>query len=337
MYQQEGENAFGKWLNRIVTIVLVIIAGLFIYRYFASTEKGNAGEVVEAAEGNGIDCGASADASEGTSIVRNNAEATVEKSDIKSEVTEAKTRARTSVTEVKESAVKISAANTVEAGVKSTAYSGAHEQEQMPVSEPASDYGNGVAVNKEGTQAAHSASSVRHLSFKGVPVDGTLAQFVSRMKAAGFSAYRPRYGRDDTSDSRTATLQGDFAGFKGCIVRVSTLSNLDLVCKIFVQFPGHENWEGVYGDYSQLKSLLTSKYGAPSKCVERFDDHRDDNSSRYYGVVLDHSTYKTTFSPAEGTLILSISHESVSSAFATLEYYDAENMKAEESTALSDL
>ena len=45
-----------------------------------------------------------------------------------------------------------------------------------------------------------------HLSFKGVPIDGTLNEYVAKMKAAGFSYLGTQDG--------TAILQGDFAGFR---------------------------------------------------------------------------------------------------------------------------
>ena len=44
-----------------------------------------------------------------------------------------------------------------------------------------------------------------HLSFKGVPIDGTLNEYVSKMKAAGFSYLGTQEG--------AASLLGDFAGF----------------------------------------------------------------------------------------------------------------------------
>lgn len=60
-------------------------------------------------------------------------------------------------------------------------------------------------------------TDAQHLKFKGVPIDGTLAAYVSKMKAAGFSDLGIKDG--------TAVLQGDFAGFKGCIIGVSTLND----------------------------------------------------------------------------------------------------------------
>ena len=88
-----------------------------------------------------------------------------------------------------------------------------------------------------------------HLSFKGVPIDGTLNEYVSKMKAAGFSYLGTQDG--------TAILQGDFAGFKSCTVGVSTLKAVNVVSTIGVIFPSHDDWSSLERDYDHLKSMLT--------------------------------------------------------------------------------
>ena len=76
--------------------------------------------------------------------------------------------------------------------------------------------------------AQTTADSSKHLSFKGVPLDGTLDQYVSKMKQTGFKHLSTKDGM--------AMLQGDFAGYKDCYVGVSTLKQKDLVHKIGVLF-----------------------------------------------------------------------------------------------------
>lgn len=75
-----------------------------------------------------------------------------------------------------------------------------------------------------------------HLKFKGVPIDGSLAQFLSRMQSKGFEVTS---GRQD----EIHRLEGDFAGFKQCEVYVSTLDNQDLVSRITVCFPTQDQWK----------------------------------------------------------------------------------------------
>ena len=103
------------------------------------------------------------------------------------------------------------------------------------------------------------SDSSKHLSFKGVPIDGTLADYVLKMKKNGFT-------HKGTKDG-IAILEGDFASYKNCIVGVSTLKQKDLVSKIAVMFPDRETWSSLSSNYFNLKDLLTEKYGKPSESV----------------------------------------------------------------------
>ena len=68
----------------------------------------------------------------------------------------------------------------------------------------------------------------------------------------------------------TAVLQGDFAGFKGCIIGVSTLKTTNVVNTIAVIFPECDNWSKLENNYQTLKEMLIQKYGEPADCVEKF-------------------------------------------------------------------
>ena len=123
-----------------------------------------------------------------------------------------------------------------------------------------------------------------HLTFKGVPIDGTLKNFVRRMEKAGFY--------HDGDKGGAAMLTGDFAGYKGCTVTVSTLDQKDLVSHITVWFPPRENWGDLSGDYFSLKKLLTQKYGTPSACTEKFQSSFvDSDSSKKHAVEFDRCCY----------------------------------------------
>lgn len=93
--------------------------------------------------------------------------------------------------------------------------------------------------------------SSAHLTFKGIPLDGTLDQYVVKMKQNGFKHI-------NTNDG-IAMLQGDFAGYKDCHVSISTLRQKDLVYKIGVLFPEKETWSTLSGNYFELKNMLTEK------------------------------------------------------------------------------
>ena len=93
--------------------------------------------------------------------------------------------------------------------------------------------------------------SFDHLKFKGVPIDGTLKEFVSKMKKVGFTHINTEDG--------IALLKGDFAAYKDCSLGVSTLKNKDIVSEILVVFPEHDTWSSLSGNYFYLKELLTEE------------------------------------------------------------------------------
>lgn len=170
-----------------------------------------------------------------------------------------------------------------------------------------------------------------HLTFKGVPIDGTLNEYVALMKQAGFTHI-------DTQDG-TAILQGDFAGFKGCTIGVSTLKATNKVNTIGVIFPEQDDWASIENDYSHLKSMLTEKYGEPSDCVEKFQGYSSPqtDSEKLLSLKLDDCRWYTTYSTSKGDIQLSIDSQKATSCYVLLRYFDKINTDAVKAKAMEDL
>ena len=173
--------------------------------------------------------------------------------------------------------------------------------------------------------------SSKHLTFKGVPLDGTLDQYVAKMKQNGF--------KHISTEDGTAMLQGDFAGYKDCYVGVSTLKQKDLVHKIGVLFPEKDTWSKLSGNYFDLKQMLTEKYGEPSEIVEKFDRQSQprDDDSKMYEVKFDRCKYYSIWETDKGEIQLSIDHNSVTSCFVKLVYFDKINSAIVKKQAIDDL
>lgn len=171
-----------------------------------------------------------------------------------------------------------------------------------------------------------------HLSFKGVPIDGTLKQYTAAMVKAGFKS-------EGTTSSGIAVLSGDFAGYKNCIVAVSTLSNCDIVNRISVLFPEKDTWATLLYDYENLKSLLTEKYGEPDYNVERFTNyHGNDSRLKMYAVNAREIEWLTVYDTELGDIELTLvggtySHQ----ARVRLSYTDKANSETVKQNALDDL
>lgn len=179
--------------------------------------------------------------------------------------------------------------------------------------------------------AQDSTDKSKHMTFKGVPIDGTLNEYVIKMKKSGFNHIETKDG--------LAILEGDFAGYKDCLVGIVTLKQKDLVNKITVIFPEKETWSTLSSNYYNLKELLTEKYGEPSEVVEKFDTYSepDDDNSRMHEVKFDNCKYYTTYETEKGSIQLSIDHESIMSCFVRLSYFDKINSKIIREKAKGDL
>jgi hypothetical protein len=172
---------------------------------------------------------------------------------------------------------------------------------------------------------------VEHLTFKGVPIDGTLNEFVLKMKQNGFTLVKTENG--------TAFLTGDFAGYKDCYVGVSTLKQKNLVSKIGVIFQECTEWSTLSNKYFALKDLLTQKYGEPTECIEKFEtslEPKNDND-KFYAVLFNHSKFITTYETEKGTIQLSIETDGISTGYVLLNYFDKINSEIIKAKALDDL
>ena len=169
-----------------------------------------------------------------------------------------------------------------------------------------------------------------HLSFKGVPINGTLKQYTAAMVKAGF--------KSEGTEDGLSILSGDFAGFKDCLVGVSTLKNCDVVNRISVLFPEKDTWSALLGDYEHLKDLLTTKYGEPSENTERFTGHVLSDNSKIYAVNDGEIEWYTIFSIELGDIELTLVGGRYSSkARVRLTYWDAKNSATVRQNALDDL
>lgn len=174
-------------------------------------------------------------------------------------------------------------------------------------------------------------SNSEHLSFKGVPIDGTLNEYVAKMITAGFKYI----GEQDDS----AILQGDFAGFKNCTVGVSTLKAVNVVSTIGVMFPACEEWSSLEQDYELLRSMLSQKYGEPTEVVERFQGRTtpDTNNEKLHELLMDRCTWYTTYETTKGDIQLSLQKGDYGKYFVLLQYYDKINTDIVRSAAMDDL
>ena len=170
-----------------------------------------------------------------------------------------------------------------------------------------------------------------HLTFKGVPIDGTLDTYVANMKKAGFTFI----GEDDG----IAMLRGDFAGYRNCTIGVVTLKSIDIVNRISVLFDSHQDWNNIYVNYSSLKEMLTTKYGKYADCVEKFEGYsqpRDDND-KMHELTMDRCKFYTIWKTDKGNIELEIIKGNLGGGMVRLSYWDKINTMSVQEKAMDDL
>lgn len=167
----------------------------------------------------------------------------------------------------------------------------------------------------------------RHLEFKGIPINGSLKKFVTNMKTAGFKTV-------GSISNGTATLKGDFAGYKDCRLYVQTMDGADIVSTIVVQFPECERWDHLHGYYKDLKEMLTQKYGKPYSVREKFIGYIPDKMLQ---VGSDECKYETEFRTEKGKIILRIEPMEYDSGCVCLQYSDKINSGVVKQKAIDDL
>lgn len=169
-----------------------------------------------------------------------------------------------------------------------------------------------------------------HLTFKGVPIDGTRKVFVDNMQQNGFTLL-------GTQDDVTL-LSGDFAGYKNCTLGVTTLKNKDIVSSIGVIFPYCQDWATVESNYSNLKSMLSEKYGEPIKSEEGFQNRTpQDDNEKYYELSMKRCNYASLFELTNGSIEIMMAHETLSGAYVLLRYIDKINRDIIRQAAMDDL
>ena len=176
---------------------------------------------------------------------------------------------------------------------------------------------------------AQDVDSVKHLEFKGIPIDGSLNEFVSKLEAKGFT-------KTETMGT-IAQLKGEFAG-ENVNVYVVGSEKTKTVWKVAVFFPEKSSWRSLKRDYFDYKELFTKKYGKPKNDFEFFSDpYYEGDGYELQALRLDKCSYCSFYNTREGSIMLEID----SSKCISVGYEDATNVKIksreEEENVMDDI
>ncbi len=173
--------------------------------------------------------------------------------------------------------------------------------------------------------------SIEHLEFKGIPINGTLSDYTTKLKLEGFTVF-------DRSENMVV-LTGDFAGYHEVLIGVVTTKYLDLVSSVKVIFPEQDTWSNLSSNYYRLKEMLSAKYGDPSEVSEFFETSVEpsDDFYRMHAVKFEQCKYWSIFETDKGSIQLSIEQEEGIHTFVLLAYFDRVNTEIIQKEAIDDL
>ena len=179
------------------------------------------------------------------------------------------------------------------------------------------------------TTRGQSASD--HMTFKGIPISGSLMEFAQKLSQKGFTVVQ-------TNDANVV-LVGDFAGYKDCQILLLATKETKTIYTIGVLLPSSTSWSLLETNYNALKAMLTQKYGSPKNVVEKFQGISSgaSNDIKMHYLKTDQCTYSSTFETSNGKITISLLYLTGEGAHASVTYVDRINNEIAFKRSLDDL
>ena len=125
-----------------------------------------------------------------------------------------------------------------------------------------------------------------HLEFRGIPIDGNLTNFVSKMKSIGYTV--------EAEDGNVVLMKGKFTNRDATLLVCSSVKS-HTVWKVCVLFDEASSWNSLKSDYLEYKELFTKKYGKSSDCYEIFLDPYYEGDGYELQALRNEKCYYVTF------------------------------------------
>ena len=164
------------------------------------------------------------------------------------------------------------------------------------------------------------AQTQEHLSFKGIPISGSMTSFCQQLKAKGFT----QIGRDNNITMFT----GDFTG-KTATIGVAAADDGKNVFGVTVLFDPSGEWNTLVNTYDYYKDLYTRKYGNPAISKEKNPAISDSNTALMAQVHEGTVVWGSVWNAVGGEIELSIEKTSgFYEGVVTIRYRDSQNVEA---------
>lgn len=177
--------------------------------------------------------------------------------------------------------------------------------------------------------AVISLMAQEHLSFKGIPIEGSMTAFCQKLKAKGFTSIG--------SENNLTLFTGDFTGRNATVSVTATDDGKDVFAVVVLFDPSGE-WNALINTYDYYKDLYTRKYGKPSISKEKNPALSDSNTALMAEVHQGTVVYGSAWEVTGGDIQLSIEKSSgVYKGMVMIRYRDSQNVEAKIQNDLNDI
>lgn len=168
-----------------------------------------------------------------------------------------------------------------------------------------------------------------HLSFKGIPIEGSMTEFCKKLRTKGFIGV----GRD----ANTSLFNGDFTGRKATVGVIATDDGKNVYSVCVLLNPSKE-WNNLVNTYDYYKDLYTRKYGEPTISKEKNPARLNSNTSLMLEVNEGTVEYGSVWSVTGGDIQLSIEKSSeLYEGIVVIRYRDSQNAEEKIKKDMDDI
>lgn len=168
-----------------------------------------------------------------------------------------------------------------------------------------------------------------HLSFKGIPIQGSMKEFCQKLETKGFTSIG--------TQNNVSLFTGDFTG-RSTTVAVAATDDGKNVFSVVVGFTPSGEWKKLVNTYDYYKDLYTRKYGKPTVSKEKNPALSSSNTALMAEVHNGTAIYASGWKVEGGDIELSIDKTSgVYEGMVIIRYRDSKNVETKIQDDLEDI
>ena len=177
--------------------------------------------------------------------------------------------------------------------------------------------------------AAINIMAQEHLTFKGIPLEGSMTEFCQKLKAKGFTSIGHK--------NNMTFFTGDFTG-REATVGVTATDDGKNVFAVLVFFDSSGEWNTLVNTYNYYKDLYIRKYGEPANSKEENPAYTNSNTALMREVYQGTVEYYSQWDVKGGDIQLSIEKSSgLYEGMVMIRYRDSQNVENKIKNDLDDI